>query len=189
MSLGVGIKPFGGILKVSGFDSPVIKTGDFSFTGFSITPEYRWYFQKNTKIKHTGLYVGGYYKFKSINDNISGTYTSQNTGTTSPIDVDADIMTHSFGAMFGYKIMISKKIYFDILIAGPGYTSAQLKITENEPLPPEFYVDVASELADKMDIVADVIDDIDINETSSNKGKGRFGLPAFRYGFKIGFSF
>ncbi len=46
--LGIGLKPSDGLLKISGLDSETIKTDDFKFTGISIVPEYRWYFQKKS---------------------------------------------------------------------------------------------------------------------------------------------
>ncbi|WP_353777891.1 DUF3575 domain-containing protein [Winogradskyella sp. 3972H.M.0a.05] len=188
VSLALGLKLSGGVIKLNGFDSSTIKTDEFEFTGFSITPEYRWYFQKNAT-KRTGLYLGGYYKFKSVVDNINGTYTSSNTNTSAPIEADVDITAHTFGALLGYKVMVGKHLYVDITIAGPGYSSTKLEITEKQPLPAEFYVDLGTEIADNFDIISGFVDNIEIKETSSNSGGDSFGLPAFRYGFKIGYSF
>ncbi len=145
-------------------------------------------FKKKVK-KRTGLYVGGYYKFRTLSDNIEGTYTSSNTGTTSPLELDTRFTTHSIGAVFGYKAMLGKHLYVDILIAGPGYSSAKLNFTENKPLPPEMYADLAVELVDNFDLLFDYIKDIDINETDSNSAESKFSFPMFRYGFKIGYSF
>ncbi len=186
--LGIGLKPSAGLLKIPGIDSETIKTDDFKLTGISIVPEYRWYFQKKAT-KRTGLYAGGYYKFRTLTDNIEGTYTSSNTGTTSPLGLDARFTTHSIGAVFGYKAMLGKHLYVDILIAGPGYTSAKLKFTETKPLPPEMYDDLSTELEENFGLLFEHIKGIDINETDSNSAESKFSLPMFRYGFKIGYSF
>ncbi len=188
--LGVGLKPSAGLLKVKGFDSPTIKSNDLGFTGFAITPEYRWYFQKNTKTKRTGLYVGGYYRFKNHTNKLKGTYTSSNTHTTAPLDVELGMKTHTIGAVFGYKVMLNKRLYVDILIAGLGYSSLKAKITENKPVPDEFYADAGTVILENFDSVIGLVKDIDVEKvTKLLQGKGSIGLPAFRYGIKIGYSF
>ncbi len=189
LSLTLGIKPNGGLLTVRGFDSPVMKTNDFQFTGFTFTPEYRWYFQKGLETKRTGLYLGGYYRYRNFSNQMKGTYTSSITKTSAPLDVDMSLRTHSFGAMFGYKIMFGKGFYCDILVLGLGYTNATLKMTEQKPLPAEFYIDASAKIMDNLHLVSDLVKDVDIEEVSEKVGKGRFGLPSFRYGFKIGYSF
>ncbi len=187
--LGVGLKPSGGLLTIDGFDTPTIKSDDLKFKGFAITPEYRWYFQKKTQ-KRTGLYVGGYYRFKNHSNNFKGTYTSSNTNTSSPMDIDLGLKTHTIGAVFGYKLMFNKRWYIDILIAGPGYTSAKVNITENKPLPPEFYIDAGAVVLENYDAVINLVKDVDVEQVSKLlQGKRSIGLPAFRYGFKIGYSF
>nr|MBS9774335.1 DUF3575 domain-containing protein [Tenacibaculum sp.] len=122
--LGLGLKPLGGLITVKGFDNSTIKTDDFKFKGITLTPEYRWYFQKDTKVKRTGLYAGAYYKYRNVTAHIIGSYTSSNTNTTSPIDIGVGLQSHSLGAVFGYKVMLNKKLYVDILIAGPAYSFA-----------------------------------------------------------------
>ncbi len=185
----MGLKPLGGLIKIPGFDSPTIKTSDFELKGFSFTPEYRWYFQKDTKVKRTGFYIGAYYRYKNLNCAITGDYTSSITETTSPIDIDAGISTHSAGAVLGYKVMLYKNFYVDILIAGPGYSYYNLKITENKPLPTEFYIDATDKVLNNLDVVSWVVNNVNLEENGNSVGKGGFYLPAFRYGFKIGYSF
>ncbi len=187
--LGVGLKPLGGLITVKGFDSPTIKTDGFKFIGFTVTPEYRWYFQKDTKAKRTGLYVGAYYKYRNVKAPIIGNYTSSNTNTTSPIDVSVGLQTHSLGAVLGYKVMLSKKWYIDILIAGPAYSLANINFKENKPLPAEFYVDAADVVLDNLDVVKWVVNNVNLESLGNSSGKGGFYFPTFRYGFKIGYSF
>ncbi len=189
LSLTLGLKPTGGLFKIKGFDSPTMKTNDFEFTGFTFTPEYRWYFQRGLRNERTGLYLGGYYRYRSFNNEMKGTYTSSITKTSAPLDVDMSLRTHSFGAMFGYKVMIGKGFYCDILILGLGYTNATIKMREQKPLPAEFYVDASEKIIDNLDLVAEIVENVDIEEVSEKKGKGKFGLPSFRYGFKIGYTF
>ena len=188
LSLAIGLSPSSGLIRINGFDSPSIMTSDFEFEGIRIMPEYRWYFQNRTN-KRTGLYLGGYYRFKDIGNNITGTYTSSSTGTSSAIQVDVDLTSHTVGALLGYKVMVGQHFFFDITIAGPGYSSVELIIREEEPLPDEFYADVANEIVENFNILADFIDNIEIEVTRSNSGEGRIGLPALRYGFRIGYAF
>ncbi len=189
LSFILGIKPYGGLLTINGFDSPTIKTNDLKFTGYTFTPEYRWYFQKERKSKRTGFYVGAYYRFRNFDNDVKGTYTSSISRTSSPIDVSVNLKTHSLGAMLGYKVMFNKHFYCDILILGLGYGSANLDFIERKPLPEEFYLDVSAKIMENLDIISEIVEDIEINKTNENKGQGSFGFPSLRYGFKIGYSF
>ncbi len=188
LSLALGVKSPGSIFRINGFDSPRMKTNDFEFTGYNIFTEYRWYFQKTTR-KRTGLYLGMYYKFKNIGQNIDGSYTSSKTKETYPIDIDINLSTNYFGVMFGYKFMFSKHFYMDILIAGPGYSVTKMKIEEEKPMPSQFYIDIASEIANRFGIVSNFLDDIEVKEVSARSASSTLTLPAFRYGFRIGYSF
>ena len=189
VALGVSPKVGGGIVRISGLDSPTIRTNRFGFSGFHLTPEYRWYLDKQSP-GFTGLYVGGYYRYKNIRDNKVGTYTSSNTGTTAEIDLDVDVISHTLGVELGYKIILGKQFYLDFLVAGPGWTFGKMEIKENLPLPPEFYVDAAIAIIENFDILDLLTDDnLDLEEDGSGGGTGGFGLPAFRYTLKIAYSF
>lgn len=187
VSLGLGYKGKG-LFKISGLDSPTIKTNDFGFTGLIVTPEYKWYFQKRTK-KYTGFYVGGYYRFKSLADDVMGTYTSSNTSTTSPIDLEVDIITNTVGVQLGYKLPISNNFYVDFLIAGPGFSAQKIKLKENKPLPDEFLVDVADALVDNFNAFEQLIENVNFEVIDIERAEAKFGLPAFRYNIRIGYSF
>ncbi len=135
--------------------------------------------------------MGGYYRFKNYSSNLNGTYTSSKMATSSPMDIELGMQTHTIGAVLGYKVMLGKQLYIDILIAGPGYTSLKTDITENKPLPPEFYADAGAVVLENYDTVLNLVKDVDADEITNllNSKKSSIGLPAFRYGFKIGFSF
>ncbi len=190
LSLALGIKSSGNILKISGFNSPRVKTNDFDFTGYSLITEYRWYFL-NTKRKRTGVYLGMYYKYTNTGQNITGTYNSLNTGKTYPIDIDAKIITNSLGVLLGYKLMLGNHFNLDFLIAGPGYSYLKLKAYERKPIPAQFYADLASAVIEDIDInvVSDFIEDHEIDKKLPRDKSIGFSLPAFRCVVKIGYSF
>ncbi len=190
LSLALGLKTPGGILKISGLNSPRVKTNDFDFGGYSIIGEYRWYFL-NTKRKRSGLYLGAYYKFTNTGQNVIGTYNSLNTGKTYPIDMDVNIITNSFGVLLGYKFMLGNRFNLDFLIAGPGYSYLKLKVYERKAMPIQFYIDLASAMIENFDIdaVSDFIEDIEIHKLLPRDKSIGFSLPAFRCVVKIGYSF
>ena len=186
VGLSLGTKFSSGIFKISGFDSDRIKTDDFSYTGIKLIPEYRWYLQ-NTDKSYTGFYVGAYYKFQSYTDDIKGTYYST-SGETSPIDVKAKLVSNAFGLEAGYKLPIKKHFFIDFVIMGPGYSSNSLTITKNQPLPLEFYKDAIKGLKNKYDFLGQ-IGDKEFKHNGDNTSTVSFGLPAFRYGINLGYSF
>ena len=186
VGLSAGAKFSSGIFKISGFDSDRIKTDDFSYKGIKFIPEYRWYLQK-TERSYTGFYVGAYYKFQSYSDDVKGTYYSA-SGETSPIDVKAKLVSNAFGLEAGYKLPIKKHFFVDFVILGPGYSSNSLTITKNQPLLPGFYKDAIKELKNKYDFLGQV-GDKEFKDNGDNSSTVNFGLPAFRYGINIGYSF
>ena len=188
-SIAISPKVSGGIIRVRGLDSPTVITTDFEFTGFHITPEFRYYILQ-TDQRYTGLYTGVYYRFKKAKDDIVGVYNSETTGTSSPIDVDVDFFSHTFGVELGYKLPIGKRWFIDFLVAGPGYSVGDFDITENQPLPPEFYDDIAAAIVDNYQALADWLRERNFDfEQRDKDAVGNFRLPAFRYAVKLSFSF
>lgn len=189
LGLGVGIKTSSGLFKIPGFSTEFITTNDFSFSGIQLTPEFRWYTQKLER-NHTGFYVGAYYRYQNYKDEIEGFYTSSITGYLSPLDVETNLISNTFGVQIGYKLPIKENFYFDFLIAGPGISFNKIKILENQPLPLEFYiVDVGEAIVDEFAFLEIVNANVHFEETNTDNGKSTFTLPAFKYAIRVGYSF
>lgn len=191
LSLGLGWKPNGGLLKLDGFDSKSLKTDNFEFTGLELTSEYRYYFQKGVT-RHTGLYTGAYYRYRNIKDDLKGSYYSSITNTSSPLDIETKFTSNAFGLMLGYKYELSKHFRVDMLFFGPGIRSVKLNIRKNKELPSEFLVDLVANINDYVDYLPEMINtvkDLDIEEIDEQTLETSFRLPAFRYCLKLTYTF
>ncbi|MCV6630886.1 MAG: DUF3575 domain-containing protein [Flavobacteriaceae bacterium] len=192
LALDFSYKLDGGLSSFPGINSANLKTNDFGFEGVVITPEYRWYFQDQNEIMD-GLYLGGYYRFKYLNDQLTGSYTSSITETSSPLDIDASISSHAFGLELGYKWYFKNNFFIDFLIAGPGVSFTRVKLKENQPIPVEFYIDAAELVITNSSLLEMAIDfvntELEFPSSGANKGKDGMVLPAFRYNISIGYRF
>lgn len=188
VELEAGLKMSGGLLKINGFDSPTLQTNDFEFTGITLTPGYRWYPLKGSR-SHTGFYLGGYYRFRAVGDNVEGNYTSSKTGTDSPVDLDVKLVTSTVGFQLGYKLPIHKHFSVDFLFAGPGLSFGTLSVNENQPLPEEFFTDAENAIRNNLSFLDPYLENIKFKGTGDLSSEADVTLPAFRYSIKIGYSF
>lgn len=189
LDLEIGIKMPVGLMKLNGFDSPTLQTNDFGFKGVVVTPTFRWYFSKNDVAPQKGFYAGGYYRYRNVTDNMVGTYHSSKTGVDSPVDMDVNINTSTFGILLGYKLPICKHWDIDFMIAGPGLTFGKIKTTENSPVPDEFYNDFEDVIHSNFQFLDSYLKEIAFDAAGDASREANIIFPAFRYGFKVGYSF
>jgi len=183
VNLLAGYKGKNGLLKFSGLDTEFIKTGDLTYSGTRIIPEFRYYLKERTSGMATGFYFGAYVTFINYKSDFKGDYINENG--VFPFEYEAKINTNSLGLMIGYKLEVSKRFSIDFLIAGPGAGNYKLKLKEVIAPPVEFWVDLNDAL--ELITLADLVD-ADFNFSSSNR-KDSLALPSFRYGITLGYSF
>ncbi len=183
VNLLVGYKGKNGLLKLSGLDTELIKTGDLTYSGTRIIPEFRYYLNERTSGMTTGFYFGGYVTFINYKSDFKGTYTNEDGDF--PFQYDATINTSSVGLMIGYKLPVWKNFSIDFLIAGPGVGTYKLKMKEVVAPPTEFWFDLNEAL--ELYSLADLINaDFDFSPSKRNDS---LSVPSFRYGITLCYSF
>ncbi len=183
VALHAGYKGKEGLLKLSGLDTDQFKTGDLTYSGARIIPEFRYYLNERESGMLTGFYFGGYFTFVSYNSDFEGDYINEDG--TFAFEYDVKLRTNSFGLMVGYKLAISERFSLDFLIAGPGAGSYRVTLDEVIPAPDEFWIDLNEEL--EAYSILDLIGS-DFNFSAQDR-KESLILPAFRYGITLGYSF
>lgn len=183
VNLLVGYKGKNGLLKLSGLDTDLIKTGDLTYSGTRIIPEFRYYLNERTSGMANGFYFGAYLTFIGYKSDFEGTYTNEN-GTFDFL-YEVKVNTNSVGLMIGYKLALGKRFSLDFLIAGPGAGSYRAKFKEVVPAPDEFWFDLNEAL--ELYSLADLIN-ADFDFSPSNR-RDSLLLPSFRYGITLGYSF
>lgn len=183
ISLGVGNKFSSGILEISGFDGDHLTSGDLSFSGIRILPEFRWYISKSDK-GLTGFYAGAYYKYQTNTSSVKVTYRPDALNALDE-QVDVDLQTHSAGIEVGYKLPIFKKIYADFIIGGIGIASSALDVNTEGQAPDGLMNEIAKEVRSifPFDLFSP---DLSLTNESIHSD---FMLPSLRYGVKIGVGF
>ncbi len=185
VNLGIGFKSKEGLITLSGIDRDQIKTGDLTYSGFKIVPEVRYYLNNNEPYKMIGFYFGAYLKYSNLKSDLDGIYIDSN-GDQFILEFDSNLNITSVGFMIGYKLQIAKNISLDFLIAGPGagFYNFSIKNTRDDT-PPEFYEDL-NEALENYSFFDFLNSDFRFSHVNN---KTSFGIPSFRYGISLGYSF
>ena len=184
--VGLGLKMDEGLVKLSGLDTEFITTDDITYSGFKVTPAFRYYLNEVSNGME-GFYVGGFVKIQRYNSDLLGDYTNS-ADEQFVIDFDGKFNVTSFGAMIGYKLSLGERFRLDFLIAGPGLASHKYELTNRQPLPDEFYDDLNDALNDYS--VLDLLGaEFDFEGGSGETKETTFSLPAFRYAITLVYAF
>ncbi|MGI9533269.1 DUF3575 domain-containing protein [Lutimonas sp.] len=184
--LGLGLKMDEGIVKLSGLDTEFIQTNDITYSGFKVTPAFRYYLNEVSD-GMDGFYVGGFAKIQRYKSDLLGDYVNS-SDEQFVVDVDGKFNVTSFGVMVGYKLALGERMSLDFLIAGPGLASHKYEFTNRQPLPDEFYDDLNDDLNNYS--VLDLIGaEFDFEGGSGETRESSFSLPAFRYAMTLTYSF
>jgi len=102
-----------------------VKLGDFKYTGFGLTPEYRFYLKGEAL---TGFYAGPYLRFQSFTVKESINFS----GFT--YDAKTNLTRIGGGGVFGYQYLSKGGFVFDVFL-GLAYmsNSASSKVESNVP--------------------------------------------------------
>ncbi|WP_109300955.1 DUF3575 domain-containing protein [Aquimarina sp. AU474] len=182
VSLTTSYKWSSGLFEIPGIRFGSFSTRDFSFEGFKVVPEFRYYVQ-NTESGLFGFYIGIYAKYQDSTGDIDGEYTDSDD-IEFPIRMDAKIQTIATGFQAGYKLRVKRRFFIDFLIFGPGISYSEFELVEKEPVPQAFYDDLSEALEEY-----GFFDVINANFNINANQKTNITLPAFRYGFKLGYAF
>jgi hypothetical protein len=170
--------------------------GKFKFTGYSITPEFRFYPGK--KVEHQaphGFYIAPYARISNFAINTSITIPSDTVVEFVGGPVDTKISFGGFGGglMFGAQWILKNRISIDWWIAGLHYGSSKLKVTATGDLIAQ--ANGATQVKGSLDELVE--GDLPFNATSNvliggNSVSGNVnGIPfgGFRCGLCIGYNF
>ena len=187
----------GKALQGDAVDATGAKLGKFKFTGYAITPEFRFYPGK--KVEHQaphGFYIAPYGRFANFAINTSITIPSDTASGFAGGPVDAKITYGGFGGglMIGAQWILKNRISIDWWIGGLHYGASKLTVSATGDLLSQVggATNVKGSLEDLLD------EDLPINPSSKsiiiggNSVSGSVsGIPfaGFRCGLCIGYNF
>lgn len=131
--------PFRGIIEsLVDDDATWGRISDTRMSNFSISPEVKFYFGKET---FRGLYLAPFVRYASydgelpnyrfdVNVNVAG----QTVTDTRYVDINGHLRTFTGGVLLGAQWKLSKLLYLDWWILGPQYGTNSGKFSGNTPL-------------------------------------------------------
>jgi Protein of unknown function (DUF3575) len=117
---------------------------DLRIGNFAVMPEVRYYLGKQGAFR--GFYLGLYANIASYSVNVPIDY--DNNGTTETIPMSGKLTGITGGLMIGAQFKLSKLVYLDWWILGPGYGSSNGKLSGQKNMDPIEQQDLRNELAD-----------------------------------------
>lgn len=186
-SLGIGIKSSGKSHKLFEANDYNLRVDFGSITGYSITPEFRYYLKTCEEYLPAGFYAGIYFRYNVYKSNADFVHQIPDS-IPSYFSSDANLRELGVGIQLGYQLVIIKHFTVDFMFFGPRYSF--LKLTN------EFNGDItASAKQDVEDYVNSVIErfggkgDFEMKKSTSQKFSGNTGFPSFRFGISLGYAF
>lgn len=186
-SIGAGIKTSGKSHKIFEANDYNLKADLGSISGYSITPEFRYYLKTCEEDLPAGFYAGVYFRYNIYKTNANFVHHIPDS-VPSYFSSDASLRELGVGIQLGYQLVIKKRFTVDFLFFGPRYSF--LKLTN------EFNGDItASTKQDVEDYVNSVIErfggegDFEMEKSTNRKFSGSMGFPSFRFGISLGYAF
>jgi hypothetical protein len=186
-SLGIGIKSSGKSHKLFEANDYNLRVDFGSITGYSITPEFRYYLKTCEENLPAGFYAGIYFRYNVYKSNADFVHQIPDS-IPSYFSSDASLRELGVGIQLGYQLVIKKRFTVDFLFFGPRYSF--LKLTN------EFNGQITeSTKKDVEDYVNSVIErfggkgDFEMKPSTTQKFSGNTGFPSFRFGISLGYAF
>ncbi len=191
--------PFGSTVKNIVDDDELNNLIDnFKSSNFSITPEARFYTSKRGPFR--GFYIAPYVKYASYGTSLPFDFEVdiEDGGTdvysrTETIPLKGSIQAFTAGFSLGTHFKLSRNIYLDWRIFGPGYGTSKGSVRGNMSLDTEEQQELRESLADLKtdleDLPIGIKIDYDVREDGADIHILRSPWASIRTGLSIGYRF
>ena len=181
---GTGYRWGGSVPKVLGLGDVIVSSETNGITGFSITPELRYYFNFcECGGSPSGFYTGLYTRFTKYYGDL--TFNVWNGSEYYDALVTSNLREFGAGIQLGYQFVFKQRWTVDIMFAGPRLSTYKLKADlESDDL--EALVSAIEEGINERR-AAIGMDPISIDPSAELKAN--FGFKNFRYAIGVGFLF
>jgi len=185
--IGVGFKLKGEVPSLLDIDNTLI-AGEFdAITGFSITPEAKYYLKTCDPGKLEGFYTGVYFRYTNYKTGANFDYTPL-TGLPESYRSDIRLSEYGVGIQLGYQMLIKERFSIDFLFIGPRFASYKLGYKFDTP-PSEAFLDDLSgalnEVIERFGFDANVA----IEKEGEGKANSSFSFVNMRFGISLGYAF
>lgn len=185
--IGVGYKYAGTEPKMLQVNNSTIGVQLDKITGFSITPEARYYLKTCDPRQLEGFYAGLYLRYTGYKTAADFQYTPKNS-TVEYYNSDIAMKEYGVGIQLGYQILLWEKFSVDFLFFGPRFSSYHLAYKFNQPPSEEFLNNFSEYLNEVVDrLGADY--NVDIKQEGKASASNTFSFANMRFGLSLGFAF
>ncbi len=171
---------------------------DFKSSNFSITPEVRFYASKRGLFR--GFYIAPYVKYASYGASLPYDFEVEveDQGTeyynrTETIPLKGDIQAFTAGISFGTHFKLSRNIYLDWRILGPGYGTSKGKVSGTMALNADEQAALRESMeelkTDLGDLPLGIKLDYEVHDNGTNVTILRSPWAGIRTGLSVGYRF
>lgn len=186
-NIGVGYKYAGGLPRFFESEDKALQFSINKITGFSITPELRYYLKTCDSRFLEGFYGGIYFRYTQYTSNAEFDYI--------PLDYDpqyykADALLSEVGGgiTLGYQILLWDRLSLDFLFFGPRYSFYNIGYEFDKGVSQEFLDDLSAKINTVIDRLG--IDyTVDLKQENESRASTSFDFSNIRFGISIGFAF
>lgn len=184
VALGLSYMPSRSLPSAVVSNDPNGNAGNISFSGFSLTPEYRWYVKKHAP---KGFYLAPYLRYSKYTTSSYTFSYDRDNGTKDVATMEGSLSGIGFGLMIGNQWKLGDHVTLDWWIIGAGISSSKIEMTGTGNFDAAQQQDLKDEFA-AMDVP---VGDLTTTVTSSEvKAEYKTGLPSLRgFGLCIGYIF
>lgn len=168
----------------------IIMSSNRELSGIFITPEVKWFVERNDpRPAPRGFYIGAYGRYSNMHftAEMSASGTGSDVEGTAYGDLQIDLMETGLGFSAGYQLLaIKDRLVFDIIFFGPRYSLYTVKVDAEFNGDGELAEDLGQALEEALG--RDIFPmDVSVEKTgttsSSSSGMG------YRFGIKMGYAF
>jgi hypothetical protein len=185
--IGVGFKLKGKVPSLLDIDNTLI-TGEFEdITGFTITPEVKYYLRACDPKKLEGFYTGVYFRYTNYKTGADFDYMPL-SGSQESYRSNIRMSEYGVGLQLGYQVLLKERFSIDFLFIGPRFASYKLGYEFDKEPSAEFLEGLAgaiNEVIDRFGFDANV----DIENEGQAEANSSFSFVNMRFGISLGYAF
>ena len=183
----VGYKFTGSTPKLFHVNAPTIDAKLDKITGFTITPELRYYLKNCDPGLLEGFYVGIYLRYTHYNSGAQFDYFPEGMAQEF-YSSDIQMSEVGGGIQLGYQLALWERFNIDFMFFGPRFSSYNLIYEFDQNVSEAF-------LNDLSDYLNEVIDrfgldyTVDLKQSGDSRASNSFTFANVRFGISFGFAF